>query len=930
MRPRLALVLAVLLGLAQAGPAAAAGRVALVIGNQDYATLPDLPNAAADARLVADRLARVGFAVALARDVDRAGLERAVATFLEGSRDAEAALVYFAGHGVQVDGVNWLLPTSAAVRAREDLAREGLALDRLLERLREAGPEVGVVILDACRDNPLGALPGAARVGAGRGLGPSRGLARTGAPTGLFIAYATAPGQVAFDGPPGGNGPFARALAALVEQPGLEISILFRRVREQVMAMTAGLQQPWTEESLTRELYLVPPDPAAPDPLARLNRALAEADPWRRAAGLAEVARAEPASEPGRLAAVELAADRARLARARPRPEPLGAAFADRQRVLLLAGTPAGELAARAYAALHGAPPPVERRARGFRPATGAGTPAPAPSPAQSPASSPAATPTPAPDGLVWPLVERARRSDLVERFLALFPSSAHAEEARLALAVPPPAAPTDAAAAPPADPPEPAAAVTVHLGTGPRPLPLPAGLGPLALAAPLESGRLLASTAEGARIELGAEPVAATALAFEPYAYTRDRVEPVDLRGADGTLALRLELKIATHPCDLEAGSRFDTQGVALGRYPNEVDPEPAIAACLEAVAAYPEVARLRGQLGRARVLAGRYALGVADYEAAAAAGHLVSMWNLGSLLVEGRGVPRDLARGVALLEAAAAKGNPGAMNELGRLYLRGTGVPRDRDRAVAWLEQAAAAGHTFAYNNLGTLLLEEGAAARARELFTASAEAGDIFGYNNLGWLHETGRGVERDLAAALRWYAKAAEAGQPHAFVNLGRLLRKGGPGLPSDPEQAAYWLAAGAERGNIWGHVQLARLQLAGAGGGKDEVAAARLLARAATARLERLPMALRSGITAAYHEEAQAAARAALAELPQAALVRAIQDELAARGLDPGGRDGRLGPRTRAAIAAFARAQEPPLPEAAPLWQVLGALLEPAA
>ncbi len=403
-----------------------------------------------------------------------------------------------------------------------------------------------------------------------------------------------------------------------------------------------------------------------------------------------------------------------------------------------------------------------------------------------------------------------------------------------------------------------------------------------------------------------------------------------MNLVGPDGAPALALELTIATHPCDLEAGARFDTQGVALGRYPNEVEPEAAIAACRAAVEAYPEVARLRGQLGRALVLAGRYAEGVAELEAAQARGHLASRWLLGSLLVEGRGVTADPARGVALLDSAAEQGNPGAMNELGRLHLRGVAVPGDRDRAVAWLERAAAAGHTFAYNNLGNLLLQEGATARARELFTASAEAGDIFGYNNLGWLHETGKGVARDLPTAVGWYARAAEAGQPNAFVNLGRLLREGGPGLPPDPDRAAYWLAAAAERGNLWGHVQLARLQLSGATGAKDETAAARLLARAATARLDRLPMALRSGITAAYHEEAQAAARAELAKLPQAAIVRAIQDELAARGHDPGGRDGRLGPRTRAAIAAFARSQDPPLQAETPLWRVLGALLEPAA
>ncbi|MEJ5230578.1 MAG: caspase family protein [Geminicoccaceae bacterium] len=927
-----------------------AERVALVVGNQDYAALPDLPNAAADARLVAARLERVGFTVTLATDLDRAGMARAVAHFTAAASGKEAALLYFAGHGVQVDGVNWLLPTSALVGNRDDLARQGLALDRLLADLRNAGPEVGIVVLDACRDNPLGALPGAAPVGAARSVGTSRGLARTGAPTGLFIAYATAPGQVAFDGPPGGNGPFARALATLIEQPGLEISILFRRVREQVMAMTAGLQQPWSEDSLTRELYLVPPDPATPDPLRRLNAALAEVDPWRRAAGLAELARSEPTNTPGRVARSELAQERARLARARPAPEPLGAVFADRHRLVLLAGTPAEPIAREAYAVLHGAPPPVERRARGFRPATGGSAAPPAPA-ATRPATTTAAETAagPSPDLILWPLVERAGLANLVERFLQLFPTSAHAEEARLLLSAPGEATPpSNYPAPPPADPaagalspaaptvasatePQPVAPapvpLTVHLGTGPRPLPLP--VGPVALADPLESGRILATLADGRSVELGPEPLAATALVFVSYAYTRDRVELVRLTGPDGAPALELELSIATHPCDLEAGSRFDTQGVALGRYPNEVEPEAAITTCRAAVEAYPEVPRLRGQLGRALVLAGRYAEGVVELEAAQARGHLASRWLLGSLLVDGRGVAADPARGVALLESAAEQGNPGAMNELGRLHLRGVAVPEDRDRAVEWLERAAAAGHTFAYNNLGNLLLQEGATARARELFTASAEAGDIFGYNNLGWLYETGKGVARDLPNAVGWYARAAEAGQPNAFINLGRLLREGGPGLPPDPDWAAYWLAAAAERGNIWGHVQLARLQLSGTLGAKEEGAAARLLARAATARLDRLPMALRSGITAAYHDEAQAAARAELAKLPQTAMVRAIQEELASRGLDPGGRDGRLGPKTRAAIASFARSQNPPLPAEAPLWRVLGALLEPA-
>jgi uncharacterized caspase-like protein len=249
------LVLLVQAAHAQPGPAR---RVALVIGNGAYENAPALPNPANDARAMAGMLRRVGFEVLEGVDLDREAMEELLARFEERAREAEAALAFFAGHGVQVDGRNYLLPIDARLEQKADLRRQ-IQADWLVEDAGRA-KRLALVILDACRDNPLARSLQAS----GRGLGVGRGLAQIqDQPPNTLVAYATAADATAADGE-GANSPFTAALLEHLPTPGLEIGLALRRVRDAVIARTGGEQQPFTYGSLGgEEFYLAPLPPAA-------------------------------------------------------------------------------------------------------------------------------------------------------------------------------------------------------------------------------------------------------------------------------------------------------------------------------------------------------------------------------------------------------------------------------------------------------------------------------------------------------------------------------------------------------------------------------------------------------------------------------------------------------------------------------------------
>ena len=225
----------------------AAERVALVIGNAAYES-PDavLENPGNDADGMAAALGRLGFEVVLGKDLDRDGFFDTLGKFATEARGADVALFFYAGHGLQVDGKNWLVPVDASLESKWDLERRAVKLDTVMDAMQG---RANLVFLDACRNNPL--ARGLARaMGVSRAAeAATRGLARVEKGRGRFIGYATAPDDVAADGD-GRNSPFTKALLAHIEDPKWSVGEMFGKVIESVVAATGGAQEPWQSSSL--------------------------------------------------------------------------------------------------------------------------------------------------------------------------------------------------------------------------------------------------------------------------------------------------------------------------------------------------------------------------------------------------------------------------------------------------------------------------------------------------------------------------------------------------------------------------------------------------------------------------------------------------------------------------------------------------------
>jgi tetratricopeptide (TPR) repeat protein len=219
-------------------PAATEKRVALVIGNGRYETGP-LRNPVNDANLVAATLRELGFEVISRTDVNLQQMGAAVREFSRKINNGSIGLFYYAGHGMQSAGRNFLIPVGAQIEAEGDVVLEALDLNSVLEQMGRANNRLNIVILDACRNNPFAR---SFRSG-------TQGLAQVNAPAGTFIAYATAPGQTASDGK-GQNGLYTQELMANMRTPGLPIEEVFKRVRVQVRQKSNGLQVPWDASSL--------------------------------------------------------------------------------------------------------------------------------------------------------------------------------------------------------------------------------------------------------------------------------------------------------------------------------------------------------------------------------------------------------------------------------------------------------------------------------------------------------------------------------------------------------------------------------------------------------------------------------------------------------------------------------------------------------
>lgn len=309
-----------LVALALASLPAHAQRVALLVGNANY-SVGRLTNPPNDVAAMEAALNKLGFKVQKVLNANQNQLKRAVRDFGTAAQGAEVAFMYYSGHGIQAQGENYLLPIGAAIDKESDYGIEAVSANEVLRQIQGARPQAAILVLDACRDNPMAAVTRSA----------TKGLGRMDAPTGTMIAFATAPNTTASD-----NGDYAKVLAREMQKPGQELVDVFRKTTAEVRRLSGGKQEPRISEmSITEPLYLAGPGTqvasVAPVPTGQPVQRDPEADAWDMAqrANTAAVYNAFLTEFPnGRFASTARIALSSLRANAEPAPAPAPAAAA--------------------------------------------------------------------------------------------------------------------------------------------------------------------------------------------------------------------------------------------------------------------------------------------------------------------------------------------------------------------------------------------------------------------------------------------------------------------------------------------------------------------------------------------------------------------------------------------------------------------------
>ena len=239
----------------------AQNKLAFVVGNSAYQKTPILRNPSNDAKKLSEALERLGFSVISGIDMTKAEMERKILQFSQQLRVTDFVIFFYAGHGIQINTKNFLIPVDFNPSGKENLGAQLVSLDRILHEM-ENGEHTSIIFLDACRDNPMAdeiesnmARGRSMKFDDNRGIRMvSKGLAEVEGKAGTLIAYATQPGNIALDGA-GLHSPFTEALLEYIEEPGLEIRDVLTRVRMRVMIKTNKKQIPWDHSSLLEKVY---------------------------------------------------------------------------------------------------------------------------------------------------------------------------------------------------------------------------------------------------------------------------------------------------------------------------------------------------------------------------------------------------------------------------------------------------------------------------------------------------------------------------------------------------------------------------------------------------------------------------------------------------------------------------------------------------
>lgn len=795
-------------------------RVALVIGNADYASLPKLVNPHNDMREVAATLRAAQFEVFQGRNLSRIEFEEVLKSFLRAVENADVSLVYYSGHGIQIGGRNYLVPVDAKLSTPYDVEIESVNVDNIYGYLRE-NSRMQLIFLDACRDNPFRAdqywvADKLERAGKAGGLAAPASFAapaRQGFGMGSLFAFSTEPDKVAYDGA-GELSYYTQAFVKRALSPNLELRQMLTQVRRDVIASTGGKQVPWENSSLVDDFFMMKlPSGPMSTPIHRVTLAQGSTG------GLALPAPQSPSGSPLTIT-FDRVPERGRLM--------LGEQTLPPGRALQVAdlahlrydtsGVPQGHVELVTYTvsdkwkqSVQGAIAIAVSEALVRSAATSKGTRVPRPAEPAPPrvAEAPKAA---------EPVVAEPKPAE--PKPAAPKTGEAHAYVARLAKA-----------------------ALSAQIGIGRAPLGLAVPLGverPDSLSLTFTEVPASGALYVGAkRIETGTVVALSDVpmLAFEPKIGTQGEVLPVRFtldtgdRRSNGTLSLKPTL----NPCDAEAAEPFDLQGVAPGRLPNEINPPTALAACTAALERYPAIARFQYQLGRSHIAARNIGAGWSSFEKAAAMDHVRALYALGHLTRQGVGRPSSLEGAAEFFRRGADRGDPYGLYDYGKALYYGRGVARDTATGLRLMLRAADMGHTYAMNELGYIFLEGVATSQDTErglrFYQSGVARKDIYSFNNVGLAHLAGKGVNRDAKAAFGYFSKAADGGHPYAATNLARLYRDG-VGTPASLAKAVSWFERGAERGDYWGALERAQLALNGAGSLRNGIDAAYYLALAA--------------------------------------------------------------------------------------------------
>ena len=840
-----------------------APRVALVVGNGGYdpENISRLDNPVNDAELMAKALETVGFEVSLVTDANRDAMEEAIKEFgkqLKSEGREAVGLFYYAGHGVEARGDNYLIPLGAKIESELEFESRAVPAKRVMSWMEEAGNRLNILILDACRDNPYKGTRGGPR-----GLAPI-----TSGPSGSLIAYSAAPGKVADDGD-GKNSPYTLALAQTLIDPGLQVEEVFKLVRARVEEETGGSQTPWEHSALKGDFYFVPPqkddvDPPPPPPPDEAKNAYETAAKENSIAAYQAVVEHYPGfyATLARQKIEDLDAAGPDDATS-PSPEPVekeeilvyhrvvirfeyldGVGVDDDQMMRIetllsdfedLLG---GSLRALGYHVV---------REESF-------------GEAQYTVNNPTGgfitefEISDIEEEIEWlltgPALEipsrleretRIRRDNLHEAVLnyTIVPTRAAVREEEEAPDTSPAQQPAESAAAPTLD--ESVAAyargdygaalqgIRVHAEQGD-------GWAQYILGLMYDNGDGVAEDdAEAVRwYRLAAEQD--HALAQNALGNMYDNGDGVAEDDAEAVRWYRLAAEQGDAHAQKNLGLMYDRgEGVTA-------DTTEAVRWYRRAAEQGHDVAQtfLGYMYANGRGVAEDDAEAVRWYRLAAEQGYVNAQTFLGLMYENGEGVAEDDAEAVRWYRKAAEQGYARAQYRLAEMYGNGEGVGEDDTEAVRWYRKAAEQGNTAAQNQLGLMLSKpvgvsyssEDVAeddSEAARWFRRAAEHGLVGAQYRLAEMYDNGEGVAQDYVQAAHWYRRAAEQGLAIAQYDLG-LMYANGEGVAKDNAEAVRWFRRAAEQRN-GAFLILGFMYAKGRGVAKDDAEAMRWYQRA---------------------------------------------------------------------------------------------------